>query len=378
MILRRREGCLTEPWREESTHEAATFTRQRPDPCAFASFGDRRMKILLIRLMGLGDVASILVPAVTIHKQRYPDAAITALTYQAGGEIMALHPDVDDVICLSKAEWPDDLLPAVTQFMQLGESIAAKRFDLIVNLDTWFMPCFLARALRDAGIDARGNYLNQSIEDFMKKAISAEISQGFFDKPGNYMASTFPNMSQWTIPWWEQHPDTGYPDFYLRACCGFSEPLQMQLPCAPDAKLLQEANGRPVVALSMQGRADYKNYRHRGQLAEQLETRGVYCWSQFDGSVPMQTTLNRLSATQLLVTVPTSTQWLGRLAGCPSLILPGPMSPTLLDAEFWPPQRTNCQYCYRESHCPENRNFECMETAPEALAEQILDIVKSS
>jgi len=54
------------------------------------------------------------------------------------------------------------------------------------------------------------------------------------------------------------------------------------------------------------------------------------------------------------------------------------MSPTLLDAEFWPPQRTDCQYCYRESHCPENRNFECMEIAPEALAEQILDIVKSS
>jgi len=41
------------------------------------------MNILLIRLMGLGDVASILVPAVTLYKQRYPDAAITALTYQA-------------------------------------------------------------------------------------------------------------------------------------------------------------------------------------------------------------------------------------------------------------------------------------------------------
>ncbi|MDA0630283.1 MAG: hypothetical protein O2981_02770 [Proteobacteria bacterium] len=233
------------------------------------------MNILLIRLMGLGDVASILVPAVHIYKQRYSNAAITALTYQAGGEIMALHPEVDDVICLDTAQWPDDLLPAITQFMQLGESIAAKQFDLIVNLDTWFMPCFLARALRDAGIETQGNYLNQSIEDFMKKAISGEISQGFFDKPGHYMASTFPRMQQWTIPWWDQHPNTGYPDFYLRECCGFSESLDMQLPCSPDKHLLNEAGGRPIVALSMQGRAEYKNYRHSEQLTEQLESSGV-------------------------------------------------------------------------------------------------------
>ena len=171
--------------------------------------------------MGLGDVASILVPAVHIYKQRYSNAAITALTYQAGGEIMALHPEVDDVICLDTAQWPDDLLPAITQFMQLGESIAAKQFDLIVNLDTWFMPCFLARALRDAGIETQGNYLNQSIEDFMKKAISGEISQGFFDKPGHYMASTFPRMQQWTIPWWDQHPNTGYPDFICGSAAAF-------------------------------------------------------------------------------------------------------------------------------------------------------------
>ncbi|MDA0630282.1 MAG: hypothetical protein O2981_02765 [Proteobacteria bacterium] len=91
----------------------------------------------------------------------------------------------------------------------------------------------------------------------------------------------------------------------------------------------------------------------------------------------MQTTLNRLNASQLLVTVPTSTQWLGRLAGCPSLVLSGPMSPALLDAKHWPQQHTDCQYCYRESHCPENRNFECMETAPETLVDQVLNILQS-
>ena len=137
----------------------------------------------------------------------------------------------------------------------------------------------------------------------MKMAMSGDISQGFFDKPGHYMASTFLNMKQWTIPWWDQHPDKGYPDFYLRQCCGFSEPLNMQLPCSSDATLLDEAAGRPIVALSMQGRAEYKNYQHNAQLAEQLEASDVYCWSQFDGSLPMQTTLNRLNTSQLLVTV---------------------------------------------------------------------------
>ena len=48
------------------------------------------MKILLIRLMGLGDVASILVPTAYIYRQLYPSASITALSYEAGNEIMRL------------------------------------------------------------------------------------------------------------------------------------------------------------------------------------------------------------------------------------------------------------------------------------------------
>ena len=36
------------------------------------------MRILLVRLMGLGDVASILVPATYLYRERYPEASITA------------------------------------------------------------------------------------------------------------------------------------------------------------------------------------------------------------------------------------------------------------------------------------------------------------
>ncbi len=336
------------------------------------------MRVLLIRLMGLGDVASILVPAAYIYRRLYPSASITALSYEAGEEIMRLHPEVDDVIGIGKAEWPDDLIPAVQQFMRLGESIAAQKFDLVVNLDTWFMPCFMTRALRDTGFAIEGNYLNQGVESFLQTALEGEKTQTFFERPGEYMDSTFPGMANWHRPWWQQAPDTSYPHFYLKTCCGFDHELRFELPCGSDSTLLKEAAGRPIVALSTQGRAGYKHYRHGDELVKTLESRGVFCWSQFDGSAPMRITLNRLHSSKLLITVPTSAQWLGRLAGCPSLMLPGPMSPALLGAEYSVPQRTDCQYCYREADCPENRHFECMESEPQALADQIQTILSES
>ncbi len=328
--------------------------------------------------MGLGDVASILVPATYIYRQRYPNASITALSYEAGEEIMRLHPEVDDVIGIEKAEWPDDLIPAAHSFMRLGESIAAQHFDLVVNLDTWFMPCFMTRALKDAGFAIEGNYLNQGVTSFLQTAFEREIAQTFFERPGEYMESTFPSMAKWHRPWWQQAPNTSYPDFYLKTCCDIDHDLRIELPCTSDSRLLKEAAGRPIVALSTQGRAGYKHYRHSDELVRTLESNGVFCWSQFDGSLPMRTTLNRLHSSNLLITVPTSTQWLGRLAGCPSLILPGPMSPALLGAEYSAPQRTNCQYCYNEEDCPENRHFECMETEPQALADAALNILRES
>ena len=336
------------------------------------------MRILLVRLMGLGDVASILVPATYIYRQRYPEASITALTYEAGEEVMRLHPEVDDVMAIRKAQWSDDLMPAVQQFMQLAESIAAQQFDLIVNLDTWFMPCFMTRALRDTGFVIEGNYLNQGVESFLQTALYGEVAQSFFERPGEYLESTFPLMAMWHRPWWQNAPDTSYPDFYLKTCCDFDHDLCIELPCEPDRALLNEADGRPIVALSTRGRAGYKRYQHSDELVGILESNGIFCWSQFDGSVPIRITLNRLHASKLLVTVPTSTQWLGRLAGCPSLVLPGPMSPALLGAEFYPTQRTDCQYCYHEKECPENRDFECMDSEPHRLADQVQEILNGS
>ena len=52
------------------------------------------MKILIMRFMGLGDVASILLPAVKLIKQQTPDAEVDVLTFGAGIELMQMVPQV--------------------------------------------------------------------------------------------------------------------------------------------------------------------------------------------------------------------------------------------------------------------------------------------
>ena len=333
------------------------------------------MRILLIRCMGLGDVASILAPAVSIYKNHYSTAVITTLTYEAGAEIMQLHPEVDDVITIKKEDWPDDLVPALDMFMRLAQFIAAKNFDLVVNLDTWFMPCFLTQILRDAGVTAIGNHLNQGAEKLFSRALTHQLSQDYFDFPSNYMDSTFPNMTEWSCPWWTRYSEISYPEFYLRFCYGFDDYPALRLPCEADTDLLKRADGRPIVAISTRGRSDYKQYRYSDELIQTLNDKGIFCWSEFDGSVTIKVTLNRLHSSKLIVTVPTSTQWLGRLAGCPSLMLPGPMPPSLLGAEFYPPRQTSCQYCGHEKQCPERRNFDCMDISPNIIANNVVNIL---
>ena len=54
--------------------------------------------------MGLGDVASILIPAVRLVARQHPAAHIHVLTHGAGGELMALVPGIEQVPVSSNAE----------------------------------------------------------------------------------------------------------------------------------------------------------------------------------------------------------------------------------------------------------------------------------
>lgn len=334
------------------------------------------MKTLVMRFMGLGDVAAILVPAVKLIRKSSPDALVDVLSYGAGVELVRMMEGVHAVLTVTPEQWPDNLLPAMESFRGIAEVILTQGYDRIVNLDTWFMPCFLARLLKDAGCKVEGNHLKDSIADFVAKLNGRQLSQAYFE-PDNYLASSFPRIADWNTPWWDIFPDAGsYPEFYLRHCCGLAGEVEISLAAETDQALRVAAAGRKIVALSLSGSKRNKQYSRAGELTALLEKAGYHVWSRFDGSAPMATTLARLKATDLLITVPTSSQWLARLVGCPSLMLSGSLPPAVLGAELNVPRLIDCQYCCQARQCPQGRDFACMDVDPEqvlALARDYLD-----
>jgi ADP-heptose:LPS heptosyltransferase len=319
------------------------------------------VKILLIRLMGLGDVASILIPAVRLVAQQHAGARVHVLTYGAGGELMALMPGVEKVHTIAIDQWPNDIDSAVQSFLNIAEHVAAHGFDRIINLDTWFMPCFLARVLQELGLNVEGNTISLSTRELFRRWQARELPQEFFQEPTRYLQSSFPNMADWTIAWWNKYPDAGaYPDFYLRHCCGFSGNIDRSLRIEQDLEFRARAEGRKIIAVSMSGSSASKQYRSADALRAELGRVGYFVWSQFDGTLPLRMTLARLAVSDLLVSVATSTQWLAQLVGCPALVLPGPLPPSVLGAEATVEPVIPCQYCY-QNQCPLKIDFACMD-----------------
>jgi len=335
------------------------------------------LKILIIRLMGFGDVASILIPAVNMIHQKHPHATIDVLTYGAGVELMSLVPTVNAVLAVSAEQWPSDIDKALPSFMDIAQVVIEQNYDLIINLDTWFMPCFLTRVLKDFGANVQGNFINYAVDALIHKIQSNTLTQAYFQTPNLYLASTYANMVDWSTPWWNQYPDTAYPEFYLQHCCGFEQEMDMSLSVEPDLAFKQQAETKPILALSLSGSKASKQYAHGKALQSLLEQAGFFVWSGFDGSAPMQTTLARLKVTDLLITVATSTQWLAKLAGCPSLMIPGALPPSVLGAELVVEKVKSCQYCY-QNQCVENINFACMDIPPQQIVDKTLQYFQAS
>ncbi len=327
-------------------------------------------KILITRLVGLGDVASILIPAARLVRAAEPDARIDVLTYQAGVELMSLSRDVDNVLSVSAEQWPRDLYPATQSFLNIAKVVAEQGYERILCLDTWFMPCFLARVLQDVGLPVEGNYMDMPVAQFFERLQNGQLSPGYFQYT-NFMASSYPRMADWQTPWWRSaHGYAHYPAFYLNHCCGMEGEVDARLDIEPDAAFLQAAGGRKIIAVSFKGSSAIKHYRHADALVERLEREGYLVWSRFDGSLPLATTLGRLAVTDLLITVATSTQWLGRLVGCPSLMLPGAMHPDTLGAELTVDPIVDCQYCCQRD-CPAGRDYACMAVPVQAVMDKV-------
>jgi len=330
-------------------------------------------KILITRLAGLGDVASILIPAVRLIRAQEPDAVIDVLTYGAGIELMSLCKDVDDVLGVRQEQWPRDLAPATQSFLNIAQVIAARGYDRILCLDTWFMPCFLAQVLIDIGLNVEGNHLDRPVNDFFTALHAGTLPADYFGTA--FMASSYPRMKDWLRTWWlTPQPHANYPEYYLIHCCGLCDAIEPGLPIEPDAAFRSAAAGRPIIAVSFRGTTAIKHYKQADALTRLLREAGYHVWTGFDGSLPMGTTLARLASTDLLVTVATSTQWLARLAGCPSLMLPGAMHPAILGAEHTMGQTVDCQYCCQRG-CPAGRDYACMDVPAQDVMDQVRRIL---
>src|SRR5690554_2195466 len=96
---------------------ASDYPDRHASPCCPAFPCAMSQKILITRLVGLGDVASILIPAVGLIRAAHPESRIDVLTYQAGIELMSLHGGVGDVLGISEEQWPRDVIPATQSFL---------------------------------------------------------------------------------------------------------------------------------------------------------------------------------------------------------------------------------------------------------------------
>ncbi|BAR98660.1 hypothetical protein BV133_1067 [Blastochloris viridis] len=316
-------------------------------------------------MMGLGDVAAILVPAVRLIRRRHPEARIDVMTFAAGSELMALMPEVADILHVAPEQWPDPIEPALHSASALACTIIARSYDRVINFDTWFFPCLIAQFARECGVAIEGNHLNLAIPALVDGLATGRLPAAYFRHSDLFIASTFPNISDWKLPWWDRFPDwPRYPDFYLSHCCGLAGPLDMSLAVAADPDLIAAAAGRPVVSISASGRR--LHYRGQAALTAALTQAGFHVWSQFDGSAPIAATLARLRATDLLITVPTSTQWLARTVGCPTLLVPGSQPPPHLGADVVADPVIECQYCGSMT-CPKALDYPCLAVPAAAL-----------
>jgi hypothetical protein len=259
------------------------------------------------------------------------------LSYAAGEDVIALaEPDVK-LMVMAKEDWPDNIIQAMEKFLMLAEKIIGEEFQEIFNLDTWFMPCFLARFLKDAGEPVAGNFMSVSVDELIKQLHLQTLQHDYVHNPANYMESTFFAMSRWHTPWWEfgNVPDYGYPEFYLRHCCGFNDiQMDMKIDVTPNPSLTKIRKKQKVIALATQARTSERHYPHEKELKKHLEKAGFHVWTGFDGSIPMRKTLSKLKTTDLLVTVPSAPQWLATTVECPTLVILGEVDGRTLMPDF--------------------------------------------
>ncbi|NMH59657.1 glycosyltransferase family 9 protein [Alteromonas ponticola] len=292
-------------------------------------------KILVIRMMESFDVAAIGVPAIRHLKRCFPEADIHCLTFGQGSEIVRLaEPDVT-VLDLAQADWPEDFVAAMEVFLELAEIINSYNYTEIINLDTWFMPCFMARFLKDAGEPVIGNTLNRSVQDIIDDFKHQSLSADYVNSPEQYLQSTWTGMHSWFENWWlhGEPPEGGYPEFYLRRCCGFAD-INMDISIDVDAEKMIESQPLKTIALALSGASSTECYPFSDELARQLTARDFKVYSGLDDEAKMQEKLSKLKACDLLVSIPAGAQWLAAAVNTPVLLISGRIDPQTIMPDY--------------------------------------------
>jgi ADP-heptose:LPS heptosyltransferase len=294
-------------------------------------------KVLLIRMLSSGDVCAIGLPVLRYFQKTLPDAEIHFLTFGDGAELIKLAEPNVQVKHLTQAQWPDDFFLAMDSFLGLAEEIIGETYSQIVNLDTTFMPCFLARFLADAGEPVSGNYLNMSVQQLLQQVQDKSLQTDYVNSTQAFMASSFVNMHKWHGRWWQfdTEYEGGYPEFYLTKCCGLvDDNLQQTIVVNADKRLVKKAKSNKVIGLCLSQTDDGYLYPYAERLKKLLEQKGFVVWSDNDAKQDIRSLLKMLSASDLMVCKPSGYRWYAQSVDCATLMISGVSEPALLMPEF--------------------------------------------
>jgi ADP-heptose:LPS heptosyltransferase len=332
-------------------------------------------KVLLIRMLSSADVCAIGLPVLRYYQKTLPNAEIHFLTFGDGAELIKLAEPNVQVKKLTQEQWPDDFFLAMESFLGLAEDIIGENYSQIINLDTTFMPCFLARFLADAGEPVSGNYLNMSVQQLLQQVQDKSLQADYVNSTQAFMASSFVNMHKWFGRWWQYDAEYegGYPEFYLTKCCGLvDDKLQQSIVVNADKRLVKKAKTHKVIGLCLSQSDDGYLYPHADRLKKLLEQKGFTVWSDNDAKQDIRSLLKMLSASDLMVCKPSGNRWYAQAVDCATLLISGVSEPALLMPEFATDPVSPCmQHAVNDTSIDV---IECNCDKPENLVESIESI----
>jgi len=146
-------------------------------------FGKSGMNILIVKLSAIGDVIHTL-PSLTALRRLYPEAHITWAVEEAAAELIADHPDLDEVLISRRKSWIRDIQAGKFQatwreLRSFFTRLRRRRYDLVIDFHGLFKSSvivFLSGGKRKLGYDScqelSGLFLNEKIpEDMGKHAV---------------------------------------------------------------------------------------------------------------------------------------------------------------------------------------------------------------